>query len=140
MELDLAIEIALGLGERRAGLGGLQPKLAIIENREQLTGFHVVAFLDEDAADFAADLRDDFRVRFGFESGGAAVHREHLAANGLGDFDGDGGVGERLGVLFLGGLVAGDAVFAQAETASASAMTAARKRAVCHDLPLCLRL
>ena len=110
MQLDLAIEIALGLGERRAGLRSLQSQLAIIENREQLAGFHVVAFLDQDAADFAADLRDDFGVGFGFESGGAAVHREHLAANRLGDFDGDGGVGERLGFFFLGGLVPGDAV------------------------------
>ena len=58
VQLHLAIEIALRLGERGAGLRGLQPQLAVVEKREHLAGFHVVAFLDEDAADFAAHLGD----------------------------------------------------------------------------------
>ncbi len=100
MQFDLAIEITLGLGEGCTRLGGPESQLPIIENGEELTRFHVVAFLDQDAADFAAHLGDDLGVGLGFQRGGPAVHREHLATNGPGDFDRDGGVGGCLGVLF----------------------------------------
>ena len=56
MQFHLAIVIALELGERGARLRRLQSQLAIIELREHLAGAHTIAFLDEDSADFAADL------------------------------------------------------------------------------------
>jgi len=110
----------------------------IIENGEELTRFHVVAFLDEDAADFTADLRDDFGVGLGVESGSAAVHREHLAANRHGHFDWNGGVG--LGVLFLGGLVTGNAIVGAGRDRQSEPGDGDAQESCFHDLPLCLRL
>ena len=49
VQLDLTIEVALGLGERGARLRGLQTQLPIVELREHLAGAHAITFLDEDA-------------------------------------------------------------------------------------------
>ena len=110
VQLDLSIEVTLGLGECGARLGGLQPQLPIVELREHLAGAHAIAFLDEDLAYLTAHLGDDFGIGLGFESRRAAVHGEHLSAYGPGDFDGYGGFGLGLGFFFRGGLVAGHSI------------------------------
>jgi hypothetical protein len=68
MQFDLTIEIPLRLGERGRVWADWNRSWRSSRTREELTRFHVVAFLDEDAADFTADLRDDFGVGLGVES------------------------------------------------------------------------
>ena len=111
MQFHLAIEVAFRLGQRGAGLRGLEAQLTIVENREHLSGFYVIAFFDEDSQHFAAHLGDDLGVGFGLERGGAAVHGQHLAANWLGNFHGDRSIGGCLGVFVIRVLVAGNTVF-----------------------------
>ncbi len=132
VQFDLALEIPLGLGARGARLRRLQPQLAIIELCEHLAGAHVIAFLHEHAAHFAAHLGDHFGVGLGFECGRAAVHREHFAAHGLGDFDGNGGFSLGLLVLLLGRLVAGDSVRGAGAEREGEHQNARAKKNVCH--------
>jgi hypothetical protein len=141
MQLDLAIEIALGLGKRRASLCCLQSQLPVVELREQLTGFDAIAFLDEQPANLAADLGDHLGIGFRFQGGRAAVCGEHLAAHGRGDLHRDRGC-RGLGVLCWS-LVARDAVLCtgghhrrrdQRERHDRDA-----KSGGCHARPLCCR-
>jgi len=132
VQFHLAIEIALGLGARGARLGRLQPQLAIIELREYLSRAHQIAFLHEQPAHFTADLGDDFGVRFGFEGGRAAVHREHFAAYGLSHFDGNGGFSLGLLVLFVGSLVAGNSVRGAGAERNSEHQNARAKKNGCH--------
>ena len=102
VQLDLPAVVALELGQLRAGLCDFEPQLAAIERRKHLAGAHDVAFLDEQALDFALHLGDDVRVGFGFERGGAGIGRQQLLTSRLGDLDGDGGLGRLGRVLLLG--------------------------------------
>ena len=113
--------------------------MTIVENREHLARFYVIAFFDEESAHFATDLGDDFGVRFRLERGGSAVHGQHLAANRLGDFHGDRGFGFCLGVLAVRVLVTGDTVFGAGGNRQCERHDGCAKNVVCHARPLCLR-
>ena len=132
VQLHLALEIPLGLAARGARLRRLQPQLAIIELREHLARTHVIAFLHEQAAHFAADLGDHFGVGLRFECGGAAVHRQHFAAHRLGDFDGNGGFSLGLLVLLLRRVVAGNSVRGTCAERDGEQQNARAKKNVCH--------
>jgi hypothetical protein len=97
-----------------------------------------------DPADFAGHPGDDFGIRLGVQCRGAAVHGEHLAANGGGDLDGDCGFGGRLGVFVSGSLVAGHSGFrARRDTQRHGQRErdgGGAKNYGCHALPLCLSL
>ncbi len=139
MQFHLTIEVAFRLGQRGARLRGLEAQLTIVENREHLAGFYVIAFFDEDSQHLATHLGDDLGVGFGVEGGGTAVHGQHFAANWLGNFHGDRSIGGCLGVLAIRALVSGDTVFGTGGNRECERQYGCAKEVVCHVRPLCLR-
>jgi hypothetical protein len=100
--------------------------------REHLSRLHLIAFLDEDVADFAAHLGDYFGVGFRLERRGAAVHREHLASRGLGNFNRYRRFRLGLVVLFAGRLFARDSIPGTSAQREGEGDDARAKKNVCH--------
>ena len=98
-QLQRALVLALELAQVHFGLLQLEAQAIAIEAGEHLSGLHRVAFLDQDLADFARDLRDDSRFLVGLQRRRAGVDGEHLAAGGHLDLHGNRGRGALLGVL-----------------------------------------
>ena len=98
-QLQRALVLALELAQVHFGLLQLEAQAIAVEAREHLAVLHDVAFLDQDLADFAADLGDDRGFLVRLQRRCARVHGEHLAAGGQLDLHRNGGCGALRAVL-----------------------------------------
>ena len=99
-EFQLALVVALDLGELGPGLQRLQAQLARIERRQDLPGAHRRALFDVNPFNLATDPRDHVGIRLGLQGRRAGVNRLHLPQRRGHDLDGYG----RLYDLVVGGL------------------------------------